>query len=406
MWYHKLSHPLTEITVVLLFFVGCSAPAATPVPSTTIPPTPTPVPSTVTPPTPTPSVLMTSPELLIGDWQPLSDNRDAMFLQINSDGTCRQSYSLDRLVNAPEAESTWSFEGTNLLLTTVKLSGVKPCASPTAKYEVRLMADNQIQLVATEETCAQRRNSTQYVYQRIPSGLPQGPDAVWHLVVISDSSLSGVGNALASQIEKEVGVEVVPDNFALSALSAGAVLQALQTGKAPIRRLDALPAALRDAEVVVMFVNSVDSVDPEKPLDYTGCFYSSAPSCCEPASFEKWTTDLKAIWAEIFKLRQGQPTILRATDLYNPLVSDWNNHGVFEACTECWENMSNAARLAAEAYDIPFLSRFEAFNGVSHNEDPREKGYIGSDGEHLSDLGVQYTAELLSQMGYEPMSRP
>ena len=236
--------------------------------------------------------------------------------------------------------------------------------------------------------------------------LPQGPDAVWHVVVISDSSLWGVGNALASQIEEEVGVEVLPDNFALSALSAGAVLQVLQTGKAPIRRLEALPAALRDAEVVVMFVNPVDSVDPEKPLNFDGCFYSSAPSSCDPASFEKWTTDLKAIWAEIFKLRQGQPTILRATDLYNPLVSDWNNHGVFEACTECWENMSNAARLAAEAYDIPFLSRFEAFNGVNHNEDPREKGYIGSDGEHLSDLGVQYTAELLSQMGYEPVSRP
>ena len=236
--------------------------------------------------------------------------------------------------------------------------------------------------------------------------LPQGPDAVWHLVVISDSSLSGVGGAYASQIEKDVGVEVVLEDFALSELSAGAVLQVLQTGDTPNPYLQKLPTALKDAEVVVMFVNPLSSVDPEKPLNFAGCFSSIAPSSCEPASFEKWITDLKAIWAEIFKLRQGQPTILRATDIYNPLVSPWNKNGVFEDCTECWENMSNAARLAAEAYSIPFLSRYDAFNGANRNEDPREKGYIGSDGEHLSELGRQYTAELLAQMGYKPMSRP
>jgi len=234
-----------------------------------------------------------------------------------------------------------------------------------------------------------------------PSELPQGPDAVWHLVVIGDSSLWGLGKAFAAQIEKDVGVTVVLQDFALPALSAGTVLQVLQTGETSNLRLQALPAALKEAEVVVMFVNPLDSVDPEKPLDLDGCFVSSAPSSCEPASFEKWTTDLKAIWAEILKLREGQPTILRATDLYNPLVSPWNEHGVFEACTECWENMSDAARLAAEAYDIPFLSRLDAFNGVNHDEDPRAKGYIRSDGEHPSDLGCQYTAELLSQMGYE-----
>jgi len=115
---------------------------------------------------------------------------------------------------------------------------------------------------------------------------------------------------------------------------------------------------------------------------------------------------MKAIWAKILELRAGQPTILRATDIYNPLVSPWNEHDVFEACTVCWGNMSNAARLAAEAYDIPFLSRYDAFNGVNHNEDPREKGYIRSDGEHPSTLAGQYTADLLSQMGYEPVSPP
>ena len=62
-----------------------------------------------------------------------------------------------------------------------------------------------------------------------PAKSPQGPDAVWHLVVIGDSSLWGLGEAFAAQIEKDVGVTVVLEDFALPALSAGTVLQVLQT---------------------------------------------------------------------------------------------------------------------------------------------------------------------------------
>ena len=159
----KLSHSLIKITVVLLFLVGCSAPAATPVPPTAIPPTPTPVPLTSTPP-----VINPIAEMLIGTWQPLSDNPDAMFLQFNSDGTCRHAYSLDHLKNTPEIECTYTFEGTNLLITAVKLNGVPECPSATGKYEVLSIADNQIQLVSIKDTCARRIRSTQYKYQRIP----------------------------------------------------------------------------------------------------------------------------------------------------------------------------------------------------------------------------------------------
>jgi hypothetical protein len=180
----------------------------------------------------------------------------------------------------------------------------------------------------------------------------------------------------------------------------------LQSGESPNLTLQRLRDALRDAEVVVMFVNPLDSVDPEKPLDLDACFAFGAPQHCSSESFDRYIVDMQAIWAKILELRAGQPTILRATDLYNPLVKPWHENGVFEACTECWENQSQAARLAAEAYGIPFLSRLDAFNGVSHDQDPREKGYIVYDGEHPSELAGQHTAELLSEMGYEPVSWP
>jgi len=238
------------------------------------------------------------------------------------------------------------------------------------------------------------------------SELPQGPDAVWDLVIIGDSTLWELGEAYASQIEKDVGVDVALHDFALPALSAGEVLWTLQSGKPARSQLEQLAAALKDAEVVVMFVNPVNSVDTANPHGEEECFMMRPPGPCGPASFEKCTTDLRAIWAEIFELRNGKAIILRATDLYNPLVVPWEKQGVFEACTECWENMSAAAHSAAQAYGIPFLSRLDAFNGPSHAEDPRQKGFILGDGEHPTVLAAQFTAELLSQMGYQPVPEP
>jgi len=239
-----------------------------------------------------------------------------------------------------------------------------------------------------------------------PAELPQGPEAVWQLVVIGDSSMWELGEAYAAQIEKDVGVQVDLYDFANQAGSAGEVLEVLQTGKSFNSRLVNLPEILKGAEVVVIFLNPERSIVPENPLDLEGCFLSLAPGSCDPASYEQYTADMKAIWAEIFELRKGKATILRATDLYSPLVAPWKEEGIFEACTACWVNMSNAARLAAEAYNIPFLSRLDAFGGPKHDEDPREKGYIVNDGEHPSELMGQYTAGLLSQIGYEPVTPP
>jgi len=246
-----------------------------------------------------------------------------------------------------------------------------------------------------------------YIAGCATSELPHGQDAIWHLVVIGDSTLWGVGDVYASQIEKDVGVKVVLEDFSMGGLSAGEVLDVLQGEETSRFQLQKLPEALKDAEVVVLFVNPVNSIDPERPLKIMACVdVYHADTSCSPETFEMWITDLKAIWAEILKIRKGKETILRALDIYNPVVIPWEEQGIYEACTECWINQSNAARLAAEAYNIPFLSRYDAFNGTSHLEDPREKGYISSDGFHLSELGCQYTAELLSQMGYEPISPP
>ncbi len=45
-------------------------------------------------------------------------------------------------------------------------------------------------------------------------------------------------------------------------------------------------------------------------------------------------------------------------------------------------------------------------NGPNHDEDPRQKGFILPDGEHPSALGAQYMADLLADMGYDPVIPP
>jgi hypothetical protein len=150
-----------------------------------------------------------------------------------------------------------------------------------------------------------------------------------------------------------------------------------------------------------MFTNPLGSIDPENPLDFESCFGCDTPGACQPEVFTQYEADLKAIWEEVIKLRNGKATVLRATDIYNPLVSSWKTCNIFEACDICWLNMSNAARSAAESYQIPFLSRYDAFNGLNHEEDPVEKGFI-SDGEHTTKLAEDFTAQLMGEMGYAP----
>ncbi len=101
--------------------------------------------------------------------------------------------------------------------------------------------------------------------------------------------------------------------------------------------------------------------------------------------------------------QSGKPTIIRVVDFYNPLISRHRDHNIEVECTQCFEIFNSAIQQAAEAYHVPLVSVYDVFNGSNHDEDPREKGYIGSDGVHASEQGQQVIADLLSEAGYEPV---
>jgi hypothetical protein len=57
----------------------------------------------------------------------------------------------------------------------------------------------------------------------------------------------------------------------------------------------------------------------------------------------------------------------------------------------------------ATEYGVLTASMYDAFNGVDHDEDPRAKGYIGSDGQHTLPAGQVAQVETLDALGYEPI---
>jgi len=231
--------------------------------------------------------------------------------------------------------------------------------------------------------------------------MPTGLDVVWDLVVIGDSSMWGLGEALEAQIEEDVDVQVDLHLWIYPGYSLGSALRMLENNEDK-----GLTPLLREAEYVVIWANPNDSMNPDVPDESNCRGYSKMVGPCPPEAYENFTADLQTFYARVFELRDGQPTIVRGLDLYMPLISSWVKQDKLEACTACWEVLSDATRQAADAYNIPFLSRYDAFNGPDHYEDPREKGLIMSDGVHPTELAAEYTADLLSEMGYDPVTPP
>jgi len=214
----------------------------------------------------------------------------------------------------------------------------------------------------------------------------------WDLVILSDSTLWGVGKYFAAYIEEDMNVTVNLHDEMRNGLSAYTLLQLLQKNQ----RVRAL---IQEAEVVVYYGNPEGTATG----DWNCVPLATHVNDCSPETFAGYQAKLEAIIEEILALRNGAPTIIRATETYIPILKQWQEAGLEVACTQCIENMNQAVRQAAATYNIPVADIYDTFNGVEHYEDPRDKGYILEDGQHPNVLGRQVIAGLLRNLGYEPV---
>lgn len=235
----------------------------------------------------------------------------------------------------------------------------------------------------------------------------------WDYVVFGDSTTWGFPTYYASYMEKDLGVKVTIHNKAVGGQSAADILRRLRIDES-LRKL------VSEAEVVTLIGSPEPSLGDtpeslekyiewkEQPSWYKDCGIDEGsyrlPGDCSPETFESYIENIKGIIEEILSLRSGSPTIIRAMDYYMPLYSEWKEWGIQEECTCCWENFNNAIHQAAAAYNVPVARVYDAFNGPNHDEDPREKGYIGDDGEHTKEAGQKVIADLMRELGYKPVT--
>lgn len=174
------------VMVLTSLLVACSSPAApaptvAPPTATQAPPTatPTPKPPTATPtpipptaaPTQPPTAALTptqaftpatSADKITGTW--VMGN---YYIRFDRDGTFRQAHALDKLDSQPYAVNSYQFEGTKMIMTEIKVSGVPTCGKKVGSYEIRLLENGRIRIVAIKDECAPRTGDIAGEYEPV-----------------------------------------------------------------------------------------------------------------------------------------------------------------------------------------------------------------------------------------------
>jgi hypothetical protein len=231
-------------------------------------------------------------------------------------------------------------------------------------------------------------------------------DKPWDLLWVSDSSGWGVAEIYGQFIAEDNGVEVNVIDSWIGGLSAGEILQGLTTQDTHNANLDNLREIIAEAEIIVIYGNPEKSINPGNPGDWL-CGQPGGKSCyvnnCAKGTFSQYIEDLTDIYEIIFEIRQGKPTIIRAIDAINPGLVHACEPDIRSACTVCWETYNDAVHEAADQMGIPIANIFDAWNGLDHTEDPVANGYTQEDNIHPNELGATVIAQVLRDLGYEPI---
>lgn len=228
-------------------------------------------------------------------------------------------------------------------------------------------------------------------------------------VLLADSGGGGVARLYAAKAEEALGGEIRIHDFSRGGATATDILNGIQ---------NLWTSDVADAEIIVFYVHpggyEVPGVGPclqavnwDSPVPPST--FPPALDPPEPTTVEDWQgyrDTLDQIYDEIWRLRQGQPTIVRAYGVWLQWLGQWRHLGIESACVATEEAVDQARREAAEAHGATFVSAMDVFGGPAHDEDPVEKGWISEDGMHLSEEGVGVLVDALAAVGFEVSEPP
>jgi hypothetical protein len=182
-------------------------------------------------------------------------------------------------------------------------------------------------------------------------------------------------------------------------LSAGAVLGKLDR--------PGIQAEVREAEIILVYGNPTKSgmVHTSETCMSADLTPREPPSLQTEADWEPYRENLREIYERIFALRGGQRTIVRAMDLYIPVLAPWREAGIEPECRPNLELFSAAVRRVADEYGVPTASMLDEFNGPGHDQDPVARGLISGDGIHTNGAGRTVMVDVLDALGYKPVEQ-
>lgn len=238
------------------------------------------------------------------------------------------------------------------------------------------------------------------------------------LLVLTDSSGWGIAERYAPLAAEALDREIRIHDWARGGEPITSILDWVQTS---------LADKVADAEIIVVYgypggleydlpepniLTCFEAVDAVVwPDEYTGDWtpgskWEPTPAVPTVDDWQPYRDVLDQVYDEIWKLREGQPTIIRTYDVYNGFFAPWRELGIETECTANLEIQAQVEREAAEANGAYFVSLFDVFNGPNHDEDPIEKGWMADDGMHAGGEGLDIVAETLASVGFEVSEPP
>ena len=238
------------------------------------------------------------------------------------------------------------------------------------------------------------------------------------LLVLTDSSGWGLAERFAPLAAEALDREIRVHDWAEGGTPLTDILDWVKTS---------LADEVSEAEIIVVYgypggleydlpepniLSCFEAVDAVAfPDDYEGDWtpgtkWEPTPVVPTVEDWQPFREVLDQVYDEIWKLRAGQPTIIRTYDVPHGFIAPWRELGIESECTANMEVQAQVEREAAEANGVGFVSVFDVFNGPNHDQDPTEKGWMMEDLIHAGGEGKDIIAETLAAYGFEVSEPP
>jgi hypothetical protein len=212
----------------------------------------------------------------------------------------------------------------------------------------------------------------------------------WDYLALGDTrtAVSDWPYLYAAHIEADLGVEVIVHNWGSSYQTSEALLELLHENVS-------LQETVREAEIVTVWTGG-----------YTvGDSLVKPHLLCTDALLDYFESNLDGIIGTIREIQNPYTSMIRLLEFHQYRVNILKEMGAFEEKKACLEAYNDRIHWVGEKYGIPVAAVHTAINGPDGEVDAYEAGFLKNH-YAFSQIGDALIAELLRQLGYEPLPKP